>query len=103
MHGGQSDLHIIIHGQGQKLSLLRFTPFKQSAEETRGNQQGRQTFEQSERDIFRRSDRDTKRYENDLWNLTVSDQNQEMEIESLQIQIILSTKQRNQTAKSMCL
>ena len=44
MHGGQSDLHIIIHGRGQKLSLLRLIPYKQSAEETRSSQQGRQAF-----------------------------------------------------------
>ena len=35
MHGGPSDLHIIIHGLGQKLSILRLTPYKQSAEETK--------------------------------------------------------------------
>ena len=44
MHDGQSDLHVIIHEWGYKLSLLRLTPYKQSAEETRGNQQERHTF-----------------------------------------------------------
>ena len=29
MHGGPGDLHIIIHGQSQKLSILRHTPYKQ--------------------------------------------------------------------------
>ena len=33
MHGGQSDLHIIFHGRGQKLSIPNLTPYKQSAEE----------------------------------------------------------------------
>ena len=43
---------------GVKNFLYSALLHKQLAEETRGSQQGRQTFEWSERDIFPRSDRE---------------------------------------------
>ena len=61
MHSGPSDLHIIIHGRGQKLSILRLTSYMQSAEETKERPLrscgGRETdiFRQSVIDIFRLS------------------------------------------------
>ena len=58
-----------------------------------GSQQGRQTFSA----VRQRHRTLRKRLVESWW----SDQNQEMEIESLWIRIILSTKPRKQTTKSM--
>ena len=49
MHGGPSDLHLI-HGWGQKLSILRLTPYKQSVEETKESPV--RSSGERERDLF---------------------------------------------------
>ena len=79
MHGCQSDLHIIIHGRGLQLSFLRLTRYKQSVQSRERHRTLRKWLVES------------------CW----SNQNQEMEIESLQIQIILSTKPRKQTVEKI--
>ena len=92
IHGGQSDLYFM-GGTKHCLysTLLHISSRQKRPEQSRGKT-----------DIWAVRQRPRtlrKRLVKSCW----SDPNQEMEKESLRIQIILSTKSRKETAKSMCL
>ena len=101
---GPGDLHIIIHRRVQKLSILRPTLYKQSAErlgvQFEATVRKRQfSSKQSSKPRLEKDRQKRQTLRKRLCESCWPDQNQEMEIETLQIQIILSTKPKKQTSE----